>query len=107
MKPRPLFWHYPHYSNQGSVPSSAVRDGDYKLIEFLTDGRLELFHLGRDIGERQNLVRKEARTAERLHGMLREWRKLVNAAMPVPNPAFDPDKEDQGLTGAEPPTKPM
>ncbi len=104
---RPLFWHYPHYSNQGGVPSSAVREGDYKLIEFLTDGRLELFHLGRDIGERENLVRKEARTAERLHRMLREWRTSVDAAMPAPNPGFDAAREDQGLTGVEPPTPPV
>jgi arylsulfatase A-like enzyme len=106
LKDRALFWHYPHYSNQGGVPSSAVREGDYKLIEFLEDHRLELFHLGRDLGERENLIRKEPRAAARLHKRLQDWRQSVNAAMPKPNPAYDLAGEDQGLTGKEPPTAP-
>ncbi len=107
LKPRPLFWHYPHYSNQGGKPSSAVREGDWKLIEFLEDGRLELFHIGRDIGERENLVRREPRVAARLQKLLQDWRISVNAAMPQPNPNYDPAREDQGLTGDEPPTPPL
>ncbi|MBI1896499.1 MAG: sulfatase [Acidobacteria bacterium] len=106
LRPRPLFWHYPHYSNQGGVPSSAVREGDWKLLEFLEDGRIELFHLGRDPGERTNLARREAKVAARLHRLLDTWRKSVNAAMPRPNPAYDPARAGQGLTGAEPPTPP-
>jgi arylsulfatase A len=30
-----LYWHYPHYHNGGATPYSAIRKGDYKLIEFL------------------------------------------------------------------------
>ncbi|MCC6862218.1 MAG: sulfatase [Bryobacterales bacterium] len=105
--PRPLFWHYPHYSNQGGVPSSAIREGGYKLIEFLEDGRLELFHLARDPGETRNLVRKEPGVAARLHRRLKSWRESVGAAMPQPNPAYDPAREDQGLAGREPATPPL
>ncbi len=51
----PVFWHYPHYGNQGGTPGSAVRDGDWKLIEFFEDGRLELYNLPDDIGENTDL----------------------------------------------------
>lgn len=102
-----LYWHYPHYSNQGGVPGGAVRAGDWKLIEFYEDGRLELFNLREDIGERRNLVLKEPKKAAELHALLKKWRKSVDAAMPSPNPNYDPAKADQGLTGAEPRTEPV
>jgi arylsulfatase A-like enzyme len=102
-----LFWHYPHYSNQGGVPSGAVRKGDWKLIEFYEDGRLELFDLRTDPGERRNLIKAEPRRAGELHALLRKWRESVNASMPLPNPNYDPGKAQQGLTGAEPPTAPV
>ena len=53
---RPLFWHYPHYGNQGGAPGGAVRDGDWKLIEWYEDGRLELYNLEDDLGEQHNLA---------------------------------------------------
>ena len=48
---RPLFWHFPHYTNQGGRPGGAVREGDWKLIEHYEDGRVELFNLADDAGE--------------------------------------------------------
>jgi arylsulfatase A-like enzyme len=96
-----IYWHYPHYSNQGGPPSGAIRKGDYKLIEFYEDGRLELFNLKDDIGERQNLVRTEPKKAAELHAMLKRWRESVQAAMPTVNPNYDPAKADQGLTGSK------
>ena len=63
---RPLFWHYPHYSDQGGRPGGAVRLGDWKLIEFYEDSRLELFHLADDPGEQRNLVRKESGPREKI-----------------------------------------
>ncbi|HTM49741.1 MAG TPA: sulfatase [Bryobacteraceae bacterium] len=99
-----VYWHYPHYSNQGGPPGGAVRKGDYKLIEFYEDGRLELFNLKNDLGERRNLARKEPRKAAELHGLLKRWRESVSAAMPKVNPNFDAAKADQGLTGVEPAT---
>ncbi len=104
---RPLFWHYPHYSDQGGVPGGAVRLGVWKLIEFYEDGRLELFNLEDDIGERRNLVRREPARAKRLHSLLADWRQGVNASMPEPNPAYDPSQGDEGLTGYESPTQPV
>ena len=52
-----LYWHYPHYSNQGGRPGAAIRQGDFKLIEYYEDGRTEMFNLRDDIGEARNLAR--------------------------------------------------
>ncbi len=101
-----LYWHYPHYSNQGGVPGGAIRSGDWKLIEFYEDGRLELFNLKNDIGERHNLSLREPKICARLHEQLKAWRRSVNASMPTQNPHYDPAKADQHLTGAELPTPP-
>lgn len=106
LAPRPLFWHYPHYSDQGGSPGGAIREGEWKLIEFYEDGRLELFHLTTDPGERVNLVNKEPARAKRMHGLLSSWRKQVNAAMPQMNPKYDPAHSSERLTGYEPPTPP-
>lgn len=99
-----LYWHYPHYSNQGGVPGGAIRSGDWKLIEFYEDGRLELFNLKDDIGEKHNLSKKESKICARLHEQLKQWRRKVNASIPRVNPNYDPVKADQHLTGVEPPT---
>jgi arylsulfatase A-like enzyme len=104
---RPLFWHYPHYSDQGGKPSGAVRFGDWKLIEFYEDNRLELFNLTSDVGEQRNLVLVEAERARKLHALLLDWRKSVNAAMPAPNLGYDPARASEGLTGYQNPTPPI
>ena len=97
-----LYWHYPHYSNQGGVPSGAIRAGDSKLIEFFEDGHLELYNLARDIGERDNLASRDPRRAAELRAILAHWRETVHAAMPAVNPNYDPKTAGQGLTGADP-----
>jgi arylsulfatase A len=101
-----LYWHYPHYSNQGGPPAGAIRRGDWKLIEFYEDGRLELFNLRDDISERRNLVAKKPGIAGDLHARLKTWRADVNASMPKPNPAYDAATANQGLSGVELPTPP-
>jgi arylsulfatase A-like enzyme len=97
---RELYWHYPHYSNQGGFPGGSVRDGDWKLIENYETGQLELYNLRTDIREENNVARQNLAKARELHAKLSEWRKRVGAKMPVRNPNFDPAKADQGLTGA-------
>jgi arylsulfatase A-like enzyme len=82
----PIFWHYPHYGNQGGTPGSSIRWADYKLIEFFEDGRLELYNLKEDIGEKNNLAEQEPQICERLHKRLVEWRNEVEALYPEPNP---------------------
>jgi arylsulfatase A-like enzyme len=85
-----IFWHYPHYGNQGGTPGSSVRAGDFKLIEFFEDGRLELYNLRHDIGEEQDLVEARPDLAQRLAAMLRAWRERVEAQIPQPNPDYVP-----------------
>ncbi len=87
----PLFWHYPHYGNQGGAPCGAIREGDWKLIEWYEDGSLELYNLRDDIGEKTNLASTHREKAERLHARLVAWRKSVNALMPTPNPQWKPE----------------
>lgn len=104
LKPRPLFWHYPHYSNQGGEPGSVIRDADWKLIEFLTDGRMELFNLKDDPGEHVNLIQREPGVARSLSARLSAWRRESGAVMPQKNPAANPAWPGWNLTGAERPT---
>jgi arylsulfatase A-like enzyme len=85
---RPLFWHYPHYSNQGGGPASAVRQADWKLIENLEDGSVELFNLRNDPGETKNVANSNHDRSVQLHQVLRDWRASVGAKMPKPNPNF-------------------
>ncbi len=80
-----IYWHYPHYSNQGGSPSGAVRAGDYKLIEYYEDGRVELFNLKEDIGEKNDLSSTLPEKAVELLDMLHLWCKEVDAKMPTPN----------------------
>ena len=79
----PIYWHYPHYGNQGGAPGGAVRDGDFKLIEWYEDGRLELYNLRDDLGEQNNLATAMPQKARELQKMLAEWRQSVGAQMPA------------------------
>jgi arylsulfatase A-like enzyme len=85
-----LYWHYPHYSNQGGKPSGAIRRGDFKLIEFYEDGRLDLYDLSKDVGEQNDLTTKEPEKTKQLHALLVGWRKSVDAQMPTMNPKYEP-----------------
>jgi hypothetical protein len=92
LQERPIFWHYPHYGNQGGAPCSAVRRGDWKLIEWAEDNRSELFNLAQDIGEQTNLADKEPQRVADLRAELAAWQKQVGAKFPISNPNFNPAK---------------
>jgi hypothetical protein len=98
-----LYWHYPHYSNQGGKPGGAVRRGDDKLIEFYEDGRLELYDLRNDPGEKNDLAAKRPEKARELHALLRAWQKSVDAQMPTPNSAYRPAQGRPAAPGKSPP----
>jgi arylsulfatase A-like enzyme len=83
---RPLFWHYPHYGNQGSSPGAAIRYQNWKLIEFFEDNHVELYHLKDDIGETEDHAALMPDKAEELQMMLDTWQKNVDARFPSPNP---------------------
>ncbi len=86
----PLFWHYPHWGNQGGIPSAAVRDGDWKLIEFYWKKGFELYDLAKDPGEKENLATKLPEKVQELRAKLDAFRKDTGALMPSVNPQADP-----------------
>ena len=80
---RPLFWHYPHYGNQGGAPTAAIRNGPWKLIRWVENGKLELFDLSKDIGEKRNLVAEFPEVASKMDDQLTQWQAEVGAKMPT------------------------
>jgi arylsulfatase A-like enzyme len=96
-----LFWHFPCYIGRGE-PSSAVRAGNWKLIEKFGDRSYELYDLGRDPGEQQNLIARVPDVADRMKGMLFGWQQSLQAPRPSKaNPAFDPSTDrSRGGRGA-------
>jgi hypothetical protein len=95
LAPRPLFWHYPHYGNQGGEPSSIIREADWKLIHYWEDGHNELYNLATDIGELHDMAGQEVAITHRLWTSLKAWLKETNAKIPQPNPDYQPDWEKQ------------
>lgn len=90
LRDRPLFWHYPHYANQGGRPGGAIRHKEWKLIEFYETGRRELFNIKNDSGEGRNVAEENPAVVEQLAKSLDDWRKDVGAQMPTPNPDYKP-----------------
>jgi hypothetical protein len=94
---RAIFWHYPHYQHyqlEGTTPYGAIRRGDWKLIEFYDDFRVELYNTRDDIGERNNLAAAEPERVTALRKELHGWRAAVGAQMPTANPNYDPTKPE-------------
>lgn len=89
---RPLYWHYPHYGNQGGEPSSIIRDGDWKLIHYYEDGRDELYNLAESINETEDLVKQNPEKVKELRNKLDNWLKETNAALPAQDPEFNEAK---------------
>ena len=85
-----IYWHYPHYHH--TTPGGAIRAGRYKLIEYFEDGKLELYDLQTDIGEKKDLAKAMPDKAAALQKQLAAWRKSVGAKMPTPNPDHDPKR---------------
>lgn len=97
LKRKALFWHFPAYlqAYRGmkgpwrTTPAGAVHAGDWKLIEFFEDGRLELYNLKDDIGESKDLAKSRPEKTRELHTLLQAWRKSVKAPVPTEkNPAY-------------------
>ena len=87
---RPIFWHYPHYSNQGGKPGAAMRLGDFKIIEFFEDQAVELYDLSNDIGEMQDLSTVYPEKCEEMLRLLHRWQVSVEAEGMDPNPGYAP-----------------
>lgn len=96
---RPLFWHYPHYGNQGGAPGCAVRLGKWKLIHWFEGDRAELFDLEADIGETKDVASSHPDKVAELQSLLKAWRAETAALMPTQNAAYDPSKKSGRAAG--------
>jgi arylsulfatase A-like enzyme len=91
---RPLYWHYPHYGNQGGEPHAIIRQEDWKLIHYYEDGRNELYNLDQDPSEQSDVSRTlPARTAA-MWARLDAWLNEVGARRPEPDPRYDAKKTE-------------
>jgi hypothetical protein len=78
-----MFWHYPHYGNQGGAPCGVVRQDDWKLVEWYEDGRLELYNLRDDPSEKHDRAGDLPDRVEAMRQKLVMWRSEVGAVMPT------------------------
>jgi arylsulfatase A-like enzyme len=86
---RPLFWHYPHYGNQGGDPSSVIIRGDWKLIHYWEDGRDELYGLGGGAQEQFDMAKDYPDRVAAMRTELLAFLKERDAGLPVPDPEYD------------------
>lgn len=92
----PIYFHYPHYSNQGGRPASAVRDGRWKLAHDWESRTSTLFNLASDVGEQHDLAAREPEIARRLEAGLLRWVLDGGAPVPPPNPVEEPYEDLAG-----------
>ena len=83
-----LFWHYPHYHQGGATPYGAVRCGNWRLVEFYEDNRVELYNLAEDIGEANDLAATRPDKVGELRDLLHDWRLKMQAQMPTAKPGY-------------------
>ncbi|UBM57485.1 sulfatase [Marinilongibacter aquaticus] len=89
---RALYWHYPHYGNQGGEPSSVILKGEWKLIHYYEDGRNELYNLSEDPSEKINIYPENEEQGEKLYQELKTWLDSRHALYPQPDPEFSEKK---------------
>jgi arylsulfatase A-like enzyme len=94
---RPLYWHYPHYGNQGGEPSSIVRLGEWKLIHYYEDGRQELYNLANDSEEKTNLAKDHPQRVRELSDLLFGFLEEVGAKFPEKDPEYTEELEKSYL----------
>ncbi len=94
---RDLYWHYPHYGNQGGEPCAIIRSTSWKLIHYYEDGRDELYNLEEDIGEQADRLEAHPQVAQRLSAKLGTWLKETGALIPKKDDRFDPVKKKQQI----------
>lgn len=90
---RTLYWHYPHYGNQGGEPSAIIMNDDYKLIHYFEDGRNELYDVVEDIGEQNDLAANQEKVVREMEADLKDWLATMDADMPSKNESYDAAKD--------------
>ena len=92
---RNLFWHYPHYGNQGGEPSAIIRKGDWKLIRYYEDGRNELYNLAKDPSESTDRASENPRLVEILNRKLSEWLEETGAIIPKMDSRYSRERAEE------------
>ncbi|MBA22517.1 MAG: sulfatase [Flavobacteriales bacterium] len=95
---RSLFWHYPHYGNQGGDPSAIIRKGYWKLIHYFEDGKNELYQLGEDMGESTNVFDQNTELGIALKNELEQWLETTGAKIPEKDPLHNDEEEEKWLS---------
>ncbi len=98
---RDLFWHYPHYGNQGGDPSSIIRNRNWKLIHYYEDNHDELYDLANDPGEQNDVSAARIELAAQMRQRLDGWLIQVDAKLPMIDPQYDAEKEKRYLQSLE------
>ena len=96
---RSLYWHYPHYGNQGGDPSAIIRKGNWKLIHYFEDGKNELYELGSDMGETNNVFDQFPQEGMALKNELENWLSSTGAKIPEIDPLHNEEEEKEWLLG--------
>jgi hypothetical protein len=99
---RPFFWHFPHYTNQGSRPSGAMRDKNWMLVEYYDDKAVELYDLAKDLAEARDLAKENPARVKQMRAALVNWRRNINAQTNRPNPSFDPARFQELYVDVDP-----
>jgi len=97
---RDLFWHYPHYGNQGGEPSSIIRSGNFKLIYYHEDGRDELYDISKDVGEGADLAQSDQQKVKALRAKLDQWLEETGARIPVIDDRFNAELKQRQIKNA-------
>lgn len=92
---RPLYWHYPHYGNQGGEPSSILRKDNWKLIHYWEDDRDELYDLSTDPYEKTDIAQRHSERTQTMYKQLIGYLAEVNARIPARDPRYDADRAVQ------------
>jgi arylsulfatase A-like enzyme len=98
LEPRSLYWHYPHYGNQGGEPSAIVIREQWKLIQYFEDGHNELYNIDADIGERRDLAAMEPQRVSSMALELKDWMSSVQAAETSQNSMYSSEQHDRSHT---------
>ncbi|OYP35211.1 sulfatase [Rhodopirellula sp. MGV] len=92
---RALYWHYPHYGNQGGEPNAIIQKDRWKLIHYFEDGRHELYDLSADPSETSDLALTHPAKAQAMWNQLDAWLTEVGAKRPKPDPRYEPSKTQE------------
>ncbi|NQU22851.1 MAG: sulfatase-like hydrolase/transferase, partial [Candidatus Nealsonbacteria bacterium] len=87
LKPRDLFWHFPHY-RFARGPYSIIRSGPWKLIKWYQGGDFELFNLANDLSETKDLATEMPEKVRELDAKLVAWLEACGAKVPRANPEY-------------------